>query len=269
MVLFFINIQVYFIFNNIFEGLIWFFLFVVFVIINDIFVYICGIIFGCIQFIKFLFKKMVEGFIGVWFLIMVVGFGFIWCLFCFNYFICFVINFVMSILQDIYCDFNFVFIFCIYMIFEFFFLFFGYIVSIMVVFMYFYILVWVMFVLLIVLFGGFFVLGFKRIFKFKDFGDLIFGYGGMMDCMDCQFIMGMFVFFYYQIFIVVWDYNFGVVLDMLVIGLGVEDQVYVVKGMLQIWVRDGVIFLMVSIFWEILFVRVLFNIMLIRLWSKF
>uniref|UniRef100_A0A0E0EWL9 Phosphatidate cytidylyltransferase n=1 Tax=Oryza meridionalis TaxID=40149 RepID=A0A0E0EWL9_9ORYZ len=35
-------------------------------------------------------------------------------------------------------------------------------------------------------FGGFFASGFKRAFKFKDFGDSIPGHGGFTDRMDCQ-----------------------------------------------------------------------------------
>jgi len=47
--------------NNIFEGMIWFFLPVSLVITNDIFAYICGITFGRTQLIKISPKKTVEG----------------------------------------------------------------------------------------------------------------------------------------------------------------------------------------------------------------
>src|SRR4051794_35408824 len=50
-------------------------------------------------------------------------------------------------------------------------------------------------------FGGFFASGFKRAFKFKDFGDLIPGHGGVTDRMDCQIMMGMFVCVYYNNFV--------------------------------------------------------------------
>jgi phosphatidate cytidylyltransferase len=50
-------------------------------------------------------------------------------------------------------------------------------------------------------FGGFFASGFKRAFKFKDFGDLIPGHGGVTDRMDCQIMMGMFVHVYYNAFV--------------------------------------------------------------------
>jgi len=50
-------------------------------------------------------------------------------------------------------------------------------------------------------FGGFFASGFKRAFKLKDFADLIPGHGGVIDRMDCQFVMGMFTFVYHLAFI--------------------------------------------------------------------
>jgi phosphatidate cytidylyltransferase len=52
--------------NNIFEGMIWFFLPAALVITNDIFAYICGIAFGRTQLIKLSPKKTVEGFVGAW-----------------------------------------------------------------------------------------------------------------------------------------------------------------------------------------------------------
>lgn len=54
---------------------------------------------------------------------------------------------------------------------------------------------------LIAPFGGFFASGVKRAFNIKDFGDTIPGHGGLTDRMDCQFLMGLFSFMYYQSFI--------------------------------------------------------------------
>eukprot|EP01083_Nonionella_stella_P043583 117590_1 len=45
-------------------------------------------------------------------------------------------------------------------------------------------------------FGGFFASGFKRAFRIKDFGDSIPGHGGITDRMDCQILMGLFVYVY-------------------------------------------------------------------------
>ena len=61
MALYLIVVQAHFIMNNIFEGMIWFFLPVSLVITNDIFAYICGITFGRTQLIKISPKKTVEG----------------------------------------------------------------------------------------------------------------------------------------------------------------------------------------------------------------
>jgi len=73
MALYLIVVQAHFIMNNIFEGLIWFFLPASLVITNDIWAYICGITFGRTQLIKISPKKTVEGFVGAW--IMTIFFG--------------------------------------------------------------------------------------------------------------------------------------------------------------------------------------------------
>ena len=55
---------------------------------------------------------------------------------------------------------------------------------------------------LIAPFGGFFASGFKRAFRIKDFGESIPGHGGVTDRMDCQVLMGFFVWAYYEAFVV-------------------------------------------------------------------
>lgn len=62
-------------------------------------------------------------------------------------------------------------------------------------------LVMAVFASVIAPFGGFFASGFKRAFKIKDFGDLIPGHGGLTDRMDCQLLMGLFVYVYYWSFV--------------------------------------------------------------------
>lgn len=74
MALLIIVVQAHFIMNNVFEGLIWFFLPAALVITNDIFAYICGITFGRTQLIKLSPKKTVEGFVGAWLFTVIFGY---------------------------------------------------------------------------------------------------------------------------------------------------------------------------------------------------
>merc|ERR1711916_11716 len=48
-----------------------------------------------------------------------------------------------------------------------------------------------MFASVVAPFGGFFASAIKRAYDIKDFDALIPGHGGIMDRMDCQFIMAM------------------------------------------------------------------------------
>lgn len=73
MALYLVVVQAHFIMNNVFEGMIWFFLPASLVITNDIFAYVVGITVGRTQLIKLSPKKTVEGFVGAW--IMTVLFG--------------------------------------------------------------------------------------------------------------------------------------------------------------------------------------------------
>lgn len=88
MALYLIVVQAHFIMNNVFEGMIWFFLPVSLVICNDIFAYICGITFGRTQLIKLSPKKTVEGFVGAWILTIIFGVGMTNVLMRYKYFIC-------------------------------------------------------------------------------------------------------------------------------------------------------------------------------------
>lgn len=88
MALYLIVVQAHFIMNNIFEGMIWFFLPASLVITNDIFAYICGIAFGRTQLIKLSPKKTVEGFVGAWICTIIFGFAMTNILMRYKYFIC-------------------------------------------------------------------------------------------------------------------------------------------------------------------------------------
>ena len=94
---------------------------------------------------------------------------------------------------------------------------------------------------LIAPFGGFFASGLKRTFKVKDFGESIPGHGGITDRMDCQFIMGLFVFMYYQSFIAVYKASVGDVIQTAIIGLTPEEQVEVVRGLSKYLVNQGIV----------------------------
>lgn len=88
MALFLIVGQAHFVINNIFEGMIWFFLPVALVITNDIFAYICGITFGRTPLIKISPKKTWEGFLGAWFFTIIFGIIFTSIMARSTYFIC-------------------------------------------------------------------------------------------------------------------------------------------------------------------------------------
>jgi phosphatidate cytidylyltransferase len=88
MALFLIVGQAHFVINNIFEGMIWFFLPVAMVITNDIFAYLCGITFGRTPLIKISPKKTWEGFLGAWFFTIIFGAIFTSIMSRYSYFIC-------------------------------------------------------------------------------------------------------------------------------------------------------------------------------------
>ena len=88
MALYLIVVQAHFVMNNIFEGMIWFFLPAALVITNDVFAYICGITFGRTQLIALSPKKTVEGFVGAWVFTILFGIGLTNAMARFSYFIC-------------------------------------------------------------------------------------------------------------------------------------------------------------------------------------
>jgi phosphatidate cytidylyltransferase len=88
MTLLLVVFQAHFIINSIFEGLIWFFLPVCLVITNDIFAYICGMLWGRTPLIRLSPKKTVEGFIGGWICTIIIGGGIAYILTQYKYMIC-------------------------------------------------------------------------------------------------------------------------------------------------------------------------------------
>lgn len=237
MALFLIVIQAHFMMNNVLEGLIWFFLPVSLVITNDIFAYICGITFGRTQLIKISPKKTVEGFVGAWVCTIFFGFALTNILMRYKYFICPVNDLGANIFTGLQCTPNPVFASRPYNLFGW--------AGIDRIFriapIQFHILIFATFASLIAPFGGFFASGLKRTFKIKDFGDSIPGHGGMTDRMDCQFIMGVFSYMYYQSFIAVYKASVGSVIETAIVGLTVEEQIDVVKGLSKYLYNQGVV----------------------------
>lgn len=179
MALYLLVVQAHFIINNIFEGMIWFFLPVSLVITNDIFAYICGITFGRTQLIKISPKKTVEGFVGAWIWTIIFGLAMTNVLMRSKYFICPVRDLGANVWTGLECTPNPVFIPH------------EYVIplwlrpmmmghhTMIVAPMQFHIFAMATFASLIAPFGGFFASGLKRTFKLKDFGETIPGHGGI------------------------------------------------------------------------------------------
>ncbi|KAF2467322.1 phosphatidate cytidylyltransferase 1 [Lindgomyces ingoldianus] len=241
MALFLIVGQAHFVINNIFEGMIWFFLPVAMVITNDIFAYICGITFGRTPLIKISPKKTWEGFLGAWFFTIIFGIGVTHIMIRYKYFICPVNDLGANLWTGLECKPNPVFIprmftlpvplpewtqlpsrFSIAPV-------------------QFHVFVLATFASLIAPFGGFFASGLKRTFKIKDFGDSIPGHGGMTDRMDCQFIMGSIAFMYYSSFIAIHTTSVGGIIESAITGLTPEEQMEVVKGLSKHLVNQEII----------------------------
>ncbi|EEP78413.1 phosphatidate cytidylyltransferase [Uncinocarpus reesii 1704] len=237
MALFLIVVQAHFIMNNIFEGMIWFFLPVSLVITNDIFAYVCGITFGRTQLIKISPKKTVEGFVGAWICTIIFGFVMTNILLKYKYFTCPVNDLGSNVLTGLECNLNPVFQAQPYRL--------PHWTHVNRTFyiapMQFHILMFATFASLIAPFGGFFASGLKRTFKIKDFGESIPGHGGITDRMDCQFIMGFFSYMYYHSFIAVHKASVGGVIEAAITGLTVDEQIDVIKGLTKYLYNQGAV----------------------------
>jgi len=195
-------IQSSFTMYNMFQGLIWFVLPASLIIVNDMSAYFFGFFWGKTPLIKLSPKKTWEGFIGATVTTLVFGFFLPRFFSQFDFMICPKSDFS---LQPLSCEREYAFIpvpydfprwvalacqavgchwthFSIAPI-----QFHGMVLS--------------LFASIIAPFGGFFASGFKRAFKIKDFGETIPGHGGVTDRMDCQLMMGVFVYAYHTTFI--------------------------------------------------------------------
>lgn len=197
-------VQSHLIIQNCFEGLYWLLYPASMVICNDIMAYFFGFFFGKTPLIKLSPKKTWEGFIGGFISTMVFGMIVSKMMYQFKHLIC-PVEYDGNALVISNCNPGYVFnqqTFNLPIVVQGFLSVFGVsweVVSFRPI--HFHGQIMAMFASLIAPFGGFFASGFKRAFKLKDFGDLIPGHGGVVDRMDCQFLMGTFVYVYYFSFI--------------------------------------------------------------------
>lgn len=181
----------YFTCVNILEGLIWFLLPVFIIICNDCTAYIFGFFFGKTPLISLSPKKTWEGFLGA-FVSTLVFVIFASKLFsAYDFFVCPSNGFSLTplIYQNITCQKGTIFIPKEYSVF-------GKSFSLSPIQVHAFGMA--VFGSLIAPFGGFFASGFKRAYGIKDFGDIVPGHGGFVDRFDCQFVMSVFIFVYYQ-----------------------------------------------------------------------
>lgn len=224
----------HFIVNNILEGIIWFWVPVSLVICNDVFAYVCGMLFGRTPLISLSPKKTKEGFFGA--LIITLVFSWFWAGFFqqFNYMVCPAVSLGMNVFQHPQCRVNPVFIarssplpaqlakvlssitgravtHVTWTPFQW------------------HAMVMAAFASLVAPFGGFFASGFKRAFKIKDFGDSIPGHGGLTDRFDCQFIMGLFSYLYYSSLLRDNRISVAMALHLIMTQMAPEDQATLLK----------------------------------------
>ncbi|CAE6452785.1 unnamed protein product [Rhizoctonia solani] len=245
MTLLIVVVSSHFIVNNILEGLIWFWIPASLVICNDVFAYIWGMTFGKTPLIKLSPKKTVEGFIGAFFSTLL--FGYLWAsiFMRYNYFICPVRDLGTSSWSNVTCKPNPVFLWKEYNVWPplgaIFAPFLGHSLrTIPYTPFQIHALVMATFASLVAPFGGFFASGFKRAFNIKDFGHSIPGHGGMTDRMDCQFLMGMFSYVYLSSVVRIHQVTVGGVLQTVVSGLSVEDQIALVRDLLHYLDGQGI-----------------------------
>ncbi|KAG2342936.1 phosphatidate cytidylyltransferase [Suillus weaverae] len=235
----------HFIVNNILEGMIWFWVPASLVICNDIFAYVWGMTVGRTPLIKLSPKKTVEGFVGAFWSTLL--FSVLWGSYFmrFNYMICPVHDLGVSAWSNVQCTPNPVFVWKVWQIWSPLRLFLSRLLGKSVTVIPYapyqlHLLVFAVFASLVAPFGGFFASGFKRAFNIKDFGHSIPGHGGMTDRMDCQFLMGVFTYVYYSSLIREHHVSVGSILQMIVSGLTVNEQLELMKDLRKYMQGQGI-----------------------------
>lgn len=164
--------------KNLTKAKFWFVFPCMLIITNDIGAYIVGKSMGKRPLLQISPKKTQEGFIGAFFMTLIVGYFTIFCTLKYKW--------IGEEYLKIFCE-----KFCIKI--------FGLETWVPVI--YLHGTVFIFFASFIAPFGGFFASGYKRMFKVKDFGSIIPGHGGIADRMDCQFIMTLFTTVYVDTFL--------------------------------------------------------------------
>ncbi|CRG95618.1 cytidine diphosphate-diacylglycerol synthase, putative [Plasmodium gallinaceum] len=188
---------------NIYSGMIWFIVPVSSVIVNDIFAYVFGILFGKTRLIELSPKKTVEGYVGSSIITILWGIFITYILQRYKFFICpqaYISFMPFSTWNTIDCEENSIFQQNVYTLPK-------HVSSVLFINkiyytkMIFHGLVLSLFAAFLAPFGGFFASGFKRALKIKDFGQYIPGHGGVTDRFDCQIFVGMFTYIYMKTFV--------------------------------------------------------------------
>jgi phosphatidate cytidylyltransferase len=239
-----IVVSSHFIVNNILEGLIWFWVPASLVICNDVFAYVWGVTLGRTPLIKLSPKKTLEGFVGAFFSTVI--FGVFWGTYFmrYAYMTCPVHDLGVSAWSSMKCEPNPVFMWKVWqtpaplnMLLNTL----GWASPTIAYAPYqFHLLFMSCFASLVAPFGGFFASGFKRAFNIKDFGHSIPGHGGMTDRMDCQFLMGVFTYVYYSSLIREHHVTSGSILQMIVSGLTVEQQLELLSDLKKYLSGQGI-----------------------------